>query len=63
MESKINSNKGHVSRNLVYGRTIITSPQDSYPNIDSTYKKLRNKTTYGKRRKTYGSKGKSSIEQ
>jgi hypothetical protein len=62
INNKISSNKNAVSKNLVYGRVYMPTAKTAYPGTDSTYKKLRNKTTYGRRKQTYGSKGKSTVE-
>jgi hypothetical protein len=64
MDNRINSNKGVVSRNLVYGKVYMQGNKKEFPGTDSTYKRLKNKTIYkGKGvKKTYGSKGKSVVE-
>jgi hypothetical protein len=62
MNQKINSNKGAVSKNLVYGRVFLTGTKPAYPGTDNTYRKLRNKTSYGRRKQSYGSKGKSRVK-
>ena len=62
MDQKINANRGAVNKNLVYGRVFLTGTKPSYPNMDDTYRKLKHKTSYGKRKKAYGSKGKSRVE-
>lgn len=61
MDIKINTNHS-VSRTQVYGRTYLQKIKDEYPGTDSTYRKLRNKKTFSRRKKTYGSKGKSQVE-
>jgi hypothetical protein len=60
MDNKISSNK-KVSRNAVYGRVYLKKASGE-TDPDSTYKKLRNDTSYGRRKKAYGSKGKSKVE-
>lgn len=62
MDQKINANRGTVNKNLVYGRIFLTGTQETYPDMTNTYRKLKHKISFGRRKKTYGSKGKSRIE-
>jgi len=56
MESMVNSNRAVVPKTQVYGRTYLTGTESNVPGLDDTYRKMKNKVRYG-RKKKHGSTG------
>jgi hypothetical protein len=63
LENKISSNSRITGKGPTYGKVYFAKQASVYPGRNSTYKKLKNKSYYGVRSKSYGSKGKWKVEQ